>query len=321
MLRIKAKKSKFCICNISKKIPILPIRYNSYAIFGGVSIYDSKQAAILCKLLDGKVDCIIVDAERKLKRTRHLVREVRNAVKKSTILTFKNNDVTAEAADSLINNMFPDIHEKRISIIGAGNIGSKLALKLVERGADVYLARSNSQHSKITSHAINTIKTKFSGNAIPKRLLDIAKEADILVGFSAGIPVINKKMIYDMKSTGFILDGGVGTIQKAAIRRAIERGIKIVRLDIRSSFAASTALIFETSKFLQDIMGHKNIKGIEIVAGGYYGKYGDIVVDRVDNPRYVIGIADGRGGLLPKPYPREHLAKIRQIVQEMKLKL
>ena len=49
-------------------------------------------------------------------------------------------------------------------------------------------------------------------------------------------------------------------------------------------------------------MVQKKIKNIQIVAGGFYGKLGSIVVDRLDHPSEIIGIADGKGGLKRKNY-------------------
>jgi len=35
-----------------------------------------------------------------------------------------------------------------------------------------------------------------------------------------------------------------------------------------------------------------------VVAGGVYGKYGDVVLDNFSKPKRVLGIADGKGGIL-----------------------
>ncbi len=47
---------------------------------------------------------------------------------------------------------------KKILIIGAGNIGFKIALQLVERGAKVYLCAKNLKKLKLKVDTLNSIK-------------------------------------------------------------------------------------------------------------------------------------------------------------------
>ena len=83
--------------------------------------------------------------------------------------------------------------EIRLGLIGAGNIGIKLALKLLERGADVILCRRNVEVLEKVVEALNLIK---SPNTIAKVIGENDKNkaaygADILVVarklFTAGL--------------------------------------------------------------------------------------------------------------------------------------
>ena len=297
------KKSAIVITTTAKKsvddLIILPVRETIDVICGAVTIYNIRTAVRIVKEIDGKVDYIIIDAEQKVNGLENLLKLVSCHISKSKILTFKSNDITVDSTDAIIAKLLCNNFDKKIAIIGAGNIGSKLALKLVERGVNVFVARRKIENASKLANALNFIKFKHSiARVIPKSLSTIAKNADMLIGFTAGIPVINSKMISQMKKGGIIIDGGVGTIYKDAILAAQKKKIKILRVDIRSGFAATIRLLLETEELLGKTFGRNKLRGIHVVAGGFYGRYGEIILDRITRPTKIIGIADGNGGVL-----------------------
>ena len=72
-------------------------------------------------------------------------------------------------------------------------------------------------------------------------------------------------------------------------------------------------LLFKTKNHLNEVFGNKKIKGIEVVSGGYYGKYGDVVVDNITKPTQLIGIADGRGDIMRHNFSNEFKKNIETI--------
>jgi hypothetical protein len=312
------KKSALVMITTTRKTKdgfvILPIRRTDNLICIAVTIYNLKSAKQIVNELDGKVDYIIIDAEQKINGLQNIVKIIIKYVSKSQVLTFKSSDSTADAADSLISNLFLVPMDKKIGIIGAGNIGSKVALKLVERGHHVSLSCRTFKESKKTALALNLIKPKNClKKIIPKDSSTIAKNCDLLIGFTNGIPAITSNMVQQMKKNGIILDGGIETIEPEAISQALKKEIKVIRLDIRPSFASAMTLLFETKNHLNEVFGNKKIKGIEVVSGGFYGKYGNIVVDNITNPAQLIGIADGRGNIMRDNFPNEFKKNIEVI--------
>jgi len=283
----------------SNDIVILPIRRTEHLICGAVTVYSLKAAIKIANKIDGEVDYIILDAEQKVNGLQNQVKSIIKHTSKSQVLTFKSSDATADSTDSIISNLFHVPMDKKVAIIGAGNIGSKVALKLVERGYDVSISRRRLNEAKKIANALNLIKPKYCiKKIIPKSSSSIAKNCDLLIGFTNGVPAITSKMVQQMKKNGIILDGGIGTIKSEAITPAIKKGIQVIRVDIRSGFASAMTLLFETKNHLSKTFGHTKIKGIEIVAGGLYGKYGEVVVDSITEPKQLIGIADGKGGII-----------------------
>ena len=313
------KKSGFIFVRTTKNRTInfilLPLRRSHNLVCGAVTVYDLQTANKIIKLIDGKVDYILIDSEQKLPNQKNFVNNICKTITKSTVLTFKGNDSTADAADALLAYLISPLEKKKIAVIGVGNIGSKVILKLVERGYNIFIARSKLDNAKKTANAINVIKPKYClSTAKAKKLSNIAENMDVLIGFSRGIPIISEKMILQMNKNGLILDGGLGTIKPNLVSMAQEKNIKIIRLDIRAAFAATTELLFETKRLVEETMGSINYSNVDIIAGGVYGKLGDAVVDSITKPTQFIGFADGMGELIRYSYSEE-LKKNEKIVK------
>jgi len=310
-----------CTRNIKKnKLFFPPIRITPYVVCANVILFSKDEIKKIVRVIDGIVDAIFVDVEEKMKNLDDLIALVQKEVKESKIFTIKINDITAESTDAILAHYFKDLHNKKIAIIGCGNIGSKIALKLVERGANVFITGKNKNKINCITKGLNFIKPKNTLSRIVGMTdnYEAAKNEDIVIGFTNGVPIIDKKMVDMMSRNGMIIDGGIGTVFQNAIEYAKELGIRTLRLDIRAGFAGAITNVIETEIFIKNFIGHKKIYGFDVVAGGIIGKRGDIIVDKISNPTRVIGICDGTGGVLnsrcSKKYEK-NLKKIRKIIE------
>ena len=297
----EGKFSIFTIANTAKvdnpKIFFPPPRYTPLAISGNVILYSTKDVKKIIKAIDGIVDIILVDTENKVGDLKNLETLIRTEATVSEVLTTKMNDLTVEAAYVLICQLVIPLINKRAAIIGAGNIGSKLALKLVEHGVHVTISRRDKNSMKKIVEAIKVIQPKNTTGTIAGVAdnLKASENADILIGFAPGIEIIDSKMVEAMNSQGIIIDGGIGTVYPEAIELAGRKGIKVLRIDIRAGFAGALTTVLETKKILESIMGRRKFIGTSIVAGGVIGQKGEVVVDNISNPKCVIGVANGWG--------------------------
>jgi len=274
-----------------------PLRHTRLAVAGSAIVYTVEQAIDVASYLNGKVDYIFVDVERKSFKGKDIEKAIFDVVDKSEVFTFKANDLTVSAVDSFISQVKKPIHGRRVAIIGAGNIGSKLALTLVERGADVLIYRRNKEYMKKIANALNIIKTggtltkvKYAENAA-----DACKDADIVIGCTPGIQAIDKECINVMKNDGLVIDVGKGSVSKDVITNA--QGIDIIRTDIQAGFERMISTIFATKELINKNMGRRKIDGITIISGGIMGREGEIIVDNYKNPQRIIGFADGVGDI------------------------
>jgi len=254
----------------------------------------------ICEYADGKVDYIFIDAEAKNAEAGDFLAVAKACVIQSEIKAYKGNDITSLACDLLINELVPELKDKKVSIIGAGNLGSKLALTLAERGANVYISRRDQQGAMI-AQALNAILPRYSAGRIfnDNNMADSVKNAHIVIGFTQGVPVIDEAAIQSLAEHALIVDGGIGTVKEDAIAMARRLAMTIIRLDVRMAFSYVIDAILNTEYFMRHIAGTRVIAGKTYVAGGVIGEKNDIVVADIRKPSEIVGIADGKGGILP----------------------
>lgn len=307
---------------------LTPKRDIVHGFIAGSVVFSQTQAILLCKQIDGLVDQVLVDAEKKISVTLGVDQDMLNHfdlqqpnkkdnarvhvemgnlsaacvphIKKSHFQEYKPNDLTVEAVWQLLSNKYKVLSGKKIAIIGAGNIGFKLALKLVESGCHIELVRRDLWRGMIMSDTINIVKPK-STIAIAHYNQDPLQASlfcDALIGCTNGIPAISWKMIQSMKIDGIVVDVGKGSIFKNAIQQAVKHEILIVRCDVSSAIDGLISTIQRNEMIMKQEMGRREIeKGAFIVSGGYMGLADDIVVDNYNSPRYIYGVADGMGDL------------------------
>ncbi len=323
------KLSGFCIGNTAKidsdGLYFTPIRHTFKMIVAGVIVYSEQQAIEVAKVIDGRVNYILVDAEKKIpdKMSRsgepaNVERAVREVLKKSTLWIYKGNDLAVEAIDGLLSYLTKDsltgIGGKKIAILGAGNLGCKLALKLVERGAHIFITRRDSKKVRAIAKVFNYIKPAYTTAQIVAATDNekAAQRADILIGLTSGIPVVTSKIIKNLASGALVVDGGKGTLYSTAIKTAAKLNIKIYRLDISAAFEGMINNLFVTERIVKKRMGRRLFNDAPIVSGGLLGRKDEIVVDNVYDPKIIYGVADGKGDFIRRPSKRQ-LMSIKKI--------
>lgn len=310
------KLTGFCIGNTRKVnesgLFFTPVRETSRLVVSGAIVYSDEQAAALARAVDGRVDYVLVDAEKKISPKylegdcyiSNVERVVRETIKQSKIVTYKGNDITVDAIESFIAQILAEnprgLGGKKAAIIGVGNVGSKLALKLVERGMSVNLFRRDSHQLAIIVAAINIIKsaeTIATASAAPDALT-AARGAHLLIGLTQGTAVITEQMVDVLASGAVLIDGGKGCFHPSAIEHAISLKVPIYRADVMPAFWGQVETLMSTERLVKIDMGRAVFDGVSVVSGGLMASVGEIVVDSIFNPRTVYGVADGKGDFI-----------------------
>jgi len=309
---ITNKLTGFCIGNTRKTnksgLYFSPVRTTSKLIAGSAIVYNVDQAVAVARAVDGKVDYVMVDTEKKIspelygvQNVGNVERAVREAVKQSRVLTYKGNDLTVDSIENLIVQILSTyprgLSGKKATIIGAGNVGSKLALKLVERGMNVTLMRRDGDKLAAIVAALNIIKPAETIATVTAGAdnLSAAQGADLLVGLTPGTQVITLGMVNALAPGAAILDGGKGCCEHDAIQRAQEKDILIYRADIRPGFEGHMGMVLETERIVQYGLGRSEFDGVPVVSGGLLARLGEVVVDNIADPHSAFGLADGLG--------------------------
>ena len=314
------KKIIFTVGNTRKinnnKSYFTPIRnFRSYIVWG-VNVYSEKEAIDCVKVVDKYSDYIFVDCEKKISKAdslfgyqANLERRIKEKIKNAKVFLYKGNDITVDAADNFLSNYFKNdlrgVGGKIISILGAGNIGSKLALKLVERGAKVIITRKNNYKLKIITRALNFIKPQFTQERINGLLNNYkaTKYSDVIFGCSnSKTPIITKSLVKNCKKLKIIIDIGKGSISEEAIHYIEKKSIKVYRLDVTSTLLTMIDSQINYHKFFSKKTGRKKIDGHICVSGGELGKKGDLVVNDIYKPKNVYGVANGKGDFSKRFY-------------------
>jgi hypothetical protein len=312
LARAEGKLTGFCIGNTRKinetGLYFSPVRKTSRLVAGSAIVYDVDQAVAVARAVDGQVDYVLVDTEKKIspelygaENVGNVERAVRETVKQSSVLTYKGNDLTVDSVENLIVQIlstFPrGLSGKKAAIIGAGNVGSKLALKLVERGMDVALLRRDAAKLQTIVAALNFIKpaeTIATVSAAPNALT-AAQGAHLLVGLTQGTPVLTAAMVDALAPGAVLLDGGKGCCEVDAIARAQALDIPIYRADIRPGFEGHMGMVLETERIVKTALGRAVFDGVPVVSGGLLARADEVVVDSIADPRAAFGLGNGLG--------------------------
>lgn len=299
---------------------LTPLRETNTELVSGVVVRSLDQSAIASLLIDGKAARVFVDAEgKKGLDVNHnpymfirlgfeppadglpdsMVDVCRKLIIKSDLRLYKPNDQTVESVWFFIEAKIKAFD--KVCVIGAGNIGFKLALKLVETGYPVSLHRRNSQVGFQLTETINRVLPVLTQvrAAFFEDPLEAAHGAKVLIGTTDGFPAITPAMVRQLAPQALVLDVGKGTLTAEAIQECLVLGHQVFRTDIASGLEGFLAGLARNDKILEKELGRRTIEpGINVISGGYMGGYGDIIVDNFLNPKLIIGIADGKGDLL-----------------------
>jgi hypothetical protein len=312
----KSKKEKKISCffigntskNYKKSYYLTTVRENKNFIFSSVIVYSDFIVKKISKIIDGNIDFILVDSEKKILSKKknflfNIERTVKENIFKSQIRIYKGNDLTALSVATFINNYFigdiKGVGGKKVIILGAGNIGFKLGLMLVESGAHVDLYRRDKKKLKAIVNAINIIKpiATVSNCYFLKEIPSDLSKYDIILTASNGSKIIDFKKIKNCSKNNLLIDIGKENFSEKAITNLRKKNVNIFRTDITSSYLSYLDNIFYTEKNFKKNNNILKIKNYHFINVGTLGKKGDIIVNDTNKPKVIYGVCDGNGGI------------------------
>jgi len=272
----------------------------SYVI-GSAEIATVEELKRLLGQLDGEVDYILLDDESGTNHSDEFYVLAKAHVYKSNVMRYKDTDLRVRGTCAEIEELCISLSGKKVTLVGVNSLALKLACYLLERGAEVVLTGDTPEILQQVVVSLKNLPLVNQGagtiaySAVGR---DAAAGAFIMVGCAPKIPTIMPEMIDAMDRLGLVVDMGVGSLSSAAIKRGSQLGIRMIRVDMRAAIASEIVHILGVQDVAHRMMGRGEISGVPVVAGGMIGERGDIIVDSIDQPTQVIGIADGSGYVL-----------------------
>lgn len=281
------------------------------ALAGNLILRDAALLTALVNHFDDIVSVFFVDCE--VKADVDLAAAARVAIAPQKLHFFKPNDFTVEAADEWIAQRMPDPIGFRAAVIGAGNVGAKLALRLAERGCEVRLVGRRAESLEAMVRGLNTIM-RGAGSIVATTDIDAAcAEARLVVGCTPGTPAVDAAALAAAGDV-LLLDVGNGCFAPEAIAAAQGRGLMIEVLSPTAGWEGFVSRYSATRKLQQGLGRRQLDNGVWIVSRGVMGSAGDALVDDVSRPGRVIGICNGRGDLL---YGEEATQRIKYLEESL----
>jgi len=278
---------------------------------GNLIFRDTGLLPEIIKRFDGLVSQFFIDCE--VKAGIDLGAAIPDLIPANRRHFFKPNDFTVEAADEWIAQRMPKLEGTCVTIVGAGNIGAKLALRLAERGSTVKLVGRRAAPLEATAKGLNAI---LRGNGIVTfcpSILEACERADIIIGCTPGCGVIDTRAI-EISQASLLLDVGNGCFTHDAILAAQERRLLLEVLSPTAGWEGFFRRYVATRK-LQKGLGRRQLDtGVWIVSRGIMGASGDVLVDDISQPSMVIGVCNGLGDLI---YDDVAMQRIKSVEEDL----
>lgn len=301
------KRSLFCVgttMNIGNdEYFFSSLREGSCCISGNIMISHTRDLGELVAMIDGKVDEILIDVEKKKATCRDMEDIIRSTAKKSRVGYFRGNSVTAEAFEYFFalycRKRGLDFRGRKACVIGAGHLGIKIASILCEYGMDVDLTGTDQDRTEKVAQAVNAFTAR--GSAVRAVAVPPGPGRGpylVITGVTNGIAAVTAAMLEDLEPDGLVIDAGLGTVTDEALVLAAGKNIPVLCLMSQSAYAGMMAGYHHTLQVVDTVCRRKLEEGFSLVSGGMIGDNGDVIVDNAHSPTRVIAVARGNGLVL-----------------------
>ncbi len=297
-------------------------------IVGSVTLTADEQLLSILDTADGEVDVVLLDVDRKAFGPDSPGQIAHHGLKKSLLLTYLDSRVWVDAVEDQVVRLMGEVLDNSLLVITGEHPKSRfLALRFAERRARVVII--NGPASSVATPLVETMRPfSFDPDHLSVTCLDVHSSETIncLAKARAVILWPSRKPWFGMNEARhlmpgtFVLDAGIGSISPDGLEEARRHKAMLIRVNIWPNLAAALEAAHESARVCKESLGWEILAGVPVVAGGAMGRRGDVVVDSVRQPTRVIGIADGRGGVLFS-YGPEDVEQVRRVSEEINHRL
>jgi 4-hydroxy-2-oxovalerate aldolase len=311
-MRARAVKSgKFSALNIvvaEKPLAEMLVSGNIHStqshVVGSVSLTTDAQLNTVVEQIDGRIDVLLLDVDRKPFGPTDAASAARAVLKKTTLLTYLDSRVWVEAVeDQVVRLLHETLRDSNIVIAGDHPRSRFLALRFAERGARVIVLRDPASEVNASLDPLQSLSRAgdelrlISIAASDSAASDALSRANVVVVWPSGEPWFDERRARHLAANAHVLDAGIGAISSAGIAEAQRRGCLLLRVNIWPALTGCLSAAHESFVETSEALGWGTLDGVPVVAGGAMGRDGDVIIDSVHHPTRVIGVCDGHGGV------------------------
>jgi hypothetical protein len=264
-------------------------------VYGNAEVGSREALEALIDELDGKADYIFVDSE--LKKNNIAPRNLKST--DSILLSYNDMEVWVMSVLYTLLICEPELNQKGVAIVD-------------EAEFDPF-----SFSTSLSSKFYNYSKYVGTKSVLQDDFEAALQRSEIIIGGEIYTGVITKDILAVARGNPVVVDAGIGTITPEASEYARKNGLKMIRVDNRAAMAGTLFSLIQSHDLVTRVMGEGEINGVKIVAGGIVGEPGAVIVDSIDNPTMVIGVADGTGKVIYNPENAEYKVNITKVTEAL----
>ena len=242
----------------------------------------------------GIFDALVIDCDQKNDQSRRFLQYWKEHAPKIKTFYFSDYSIWGSAAADFLRMLIPDAGS-RVLLTGEDLLAYQTGIHLLEYGFSLLLP----EESKL-----------FGEWSLPEfpystQILPCTEDNLSMVAAIAGCQAMSQSVSLDlckMLPNGRIAyDVGIGNFSADAIQSLRDSSYRIYRHDNRAGISTLVTRLLETDYLINYVMGEVTLGKVNVVAGGIMGRDGAVIVDNINSPSYVVGVADGIGHLKNEP--------------------
>lgn len=269
---------------------------------GSVTFSTETQLVDILSQVDGKVDVVLLDIDRRrIFGPTMPALTASDVLRESQLLVYSDGRVWAAAVrDQIVRLLDEKIQNAKIVIAGDHRRTHLLTLLLTDYGADVtMIIRESEEEAELTqATTVFTQSDNPHDNYVDEEnAAEALAEAQVVVVWPSWGTWLDAETANYLTPDTYVIDAGIGSIAEDGLAVIHERGASAIRVNI---WATLSGMLMAAHLGVQSQPQRNTLNGVHVVSGGAIGEAGAIVVDSADYPARIIGVADGKGGLLSR---------------------
>jgi 4-hydroxy-2-oxovalerate aldolase len=258
---------------------------------GAVTVSSEAQLTEVLRKADGLVDVVLLDIDRQpfgptaAAQTAALLQH-------TLALPYSDSQTWVEALkNQTISLLGSDLRDTKIVIAGDHRRSQMLAPRLADYGAQVTIMAQDDA----------SFETQLG-------------EARAVIAWPEVESWFGANFAQHLSAGAYLIDAGIGSILPDGIQKAHERGALPIRVNSWPTISGVLISAHESAQVRASALGWEAWEGVPVVAGGAIGEAGAVIVDSIQHPTRIIGVADGRGGVSFQHNP-EYLARLLTVTE------